>query len=112
MRTLVKLIALTTIVFAFNTQAKSLIKRIDPEVMDKSQDVAMAIETYDGEFYDLSEFAKARKYRGNAEDILKEAAIQLKTGEEIGVNAIRYFFVEKKQTKINKTVAKMPQDEE
>ncbi len=112
MRTLVKLIALTTMVFAFNTQAKTLIKRVDPEVMDQVKEVAMAIETYDGEFYDLSEFAKAHKYRGNAQDILKEAAIQLKNGEEIGVNAIRYFFVEKKDAKMQKTVAKMPQDEE
>lgn len=114
MKTIIKLVALLSIVFSFSTPAKSLIKRVDPEVLDLDKDVAMALETFDGEFFDMAEFNEIRKFRGNAGEILKkDTVILLKSGEEIGVNAIRYFFIEKKMERsMPKTTGKSPNDEE
>lgn len=111
MRTLIKLLALVTVLFAFNTQAKTGIKRLDPELLDKAREVAMAFETYDGEFFDVSELVAIKKFRGNINEMIKAETLKLANGEEINVNAIRYFFVEKKDS-LPKTVAKSPKDDE
>lgn len=92
-----------------SASAKSLIKRVDPNHISRKS-VAMAIETYDGDFYDLSEFVK-KKYKGNAKDIIKKGFIRHKQGGAVEANSIRYFFIEK--LKKNKGLNwKMPQDDE
>lgn len=111
MKAIIKLLALVAVLFAFNTQAKTGIKRLDPELLDKAREVAMAFETYDGEFFDVSEVIAVNKYRGNISDMLKLESLKLKNGEEVNVNAIRYFFVEKTNA-IPKTLAKSPKDDE
>lgn len=111
MSAIIKLLALVTVLFAFNTQAKTGIKRIDPELIDKAREVAMALETYDGEFFDVSEIIAIKKYRGNINEILKAETLKLANGDEISVNAIRYFFVEKKAN-VPGILTKSPKDDE
>lgn len=111
MKAIIKLLALVAVLFAFNTQAKTGIKRLDPELLDKAREVAMAFETYDGEFFDVSEVIAVKKFRGNINEMLKLETLKLSNGEEVNVNAIRYFFVEKTNA-IPKTLDKSPKDDE
>ncbi len=95
--------------------AKSKILRVDIDLAKRTS-VAMAIETYDGEFYDLSEVAGLNKYKGNVKAIKKKDIIRLKNGDELDVNEIRYLFVAKRPVvgpKRPKGISfKMPADEE
>lgn len=83
------------ILFSVNVSAKNYIKRIDPELANKKS-IAMALETYDGEFYDISQFKGLTRYKGNIRRIMRKGLVKLKTGDEIDINAIRYFFVQSK----------------
>lgn len=98
------------ILAASNATAKTFLKRIDPEVASPKA-VAMAIETYDGEFYDLSDFVNLKKYKGNINQILRKGVLSLSTGDEVDVNAIKYFFTQEKIKKLKKR-GKIPADEE
>jgi len=81
------------LIFSANTMAKSKIKRVDIEDAKNRAQVAMAIETYDGHFYDISEFSNVSKHRGNIEKIRNNGEIKLKSGEIIDGHSIRYLFV-------------------
>ena len=108
---------LTALVFSTNAHARSAIKRLEPEMVT-AKAVAMALETYAGDFYDLSDFAKLPKARGNAKIILNRGMVKLKSGEYVDANSIKYFFVHsriaKKPLSILKaeTIEKRPNEEE
>lgn len=89
-----------------SAEAKTLLKRVDVDYVP-TKAVAMALETYDGDFYDLAEFAQQKKYKGNIDQIKNASTLKLKSGEEIDVNGIRYFFIAKK----NRPSMKLPPPE-
>lgn len=93
-----------------SAEARPMLKRVDVEIA-KEGSVAMAIETYDGDFFDLAEFNKMKKYRGNVKAIMDKPTLQLENGEEIDVNGIRYFFVAQKKKKLKIPTHKLPSPE-
>ena len=93
-----------------SAEAKAMLKRVDVEIAKESA-VAMALETYDGEFFDLAEFNKMKKFRGNVKAIMDQPTLQLENGEEIDVNGIRYFFIAKKKKRIKMPMHKLPPPE-
>ncbi|EQC49708.1 hypothetical protein [Bacteriovorax sp. DB6_IX] len=117
MRTTVfKFFTMVILAMTFHMQgyAKSKIKRVDVELAQEKFQVAMAIETYSGEFYDLSEISNVKKTKGNIQDIRNNRDIKLRNGEVIDANSIRYLFVTTKESarKPTKGIFKAPADEE
>ena len=108
-------VVLTSLLFSTNAHAKSVIKRIEPE-MAAAKAVAMALETYDGSFYDIDEVKRVRKSKGNIKKILKKGVIKLKSGEEIDANSIRYFFIRERirsgMAKFDGGLEKRPNEDE
>jgi hypothetical protein len=99
-----------------NVMAKPKLKRVDIDLAKSYGQVAMALETYDGEFYDLSEFVNVAKLKGNIGKLQRKDVIKLKNGDELDVSSVRYLFVTKKpQQRVklpSKSSWKMPADEE
>ena len=92
-------------------EAKTMLKRVEVEAAPE-KGVAMALETYDGEFFDLAEFNAMKKYRGNIKTIMDTPTLKLNSGEEIAVNGIRYFFIANKKVKMPKNPSfKLPPPE-
>ena len=89
---------LVVMMLANSAHAKNVIKRIEPEVATTNS-VAMALETYDGSFHDLSDFKKVKKSRGNISQIMRKGVITLNNGQEVDANSIRYFFVQKPESR-------------
>lgn len=88
-------------------------KRITPEQIQKL-DRAMAIETFNGEFLDITKVAKIRKTFGNLEGLKDGAQIKLANGDVLTARDIRFLYVERlKQQKEKKSiVGRTPHDEE
>ncbi len=87
-----------------SAEARTVLARIDPEVATKKS-VAMALETYNGDFYDVSQIKWVWKTKGNAQKIMKKDYLKLKGGGELDVHSIKYFIVEKK---VRPSALKMP----
>jgi hypothetical protein len=108
-------VILTTLLFS-TAHAKNVIKRIEPE-MASSKAVAMALETFDGSFYDIDEVRRVRKKKGNIKKIMDKGMIKLKSGEYVDATSIRYFFVRQKVSsssvrKFDGAIEKRPNEDE
>lgn len=91
-----------------SAEAKTILQRVDPELANKKS-VAMALETYGGDFYDVSQIKWVWKTRGNAQKMLKKDVLKTKDGELIDVHSIKYFIVETKVNTVkNHLAGKMP----
>lgn len=92
-------------------------KRITPEQIQEL-DRGMAVETYRGEFLDISSIANIRKTFGNLSELKKGQEIKLKNGDFLTAEDIKFLYVErfgerKVEAKKKKfEIAKTPHDEE
>ncbi len=88
-------------------------QRITPEQIQKL-DRAMAIETVNGRFLDISTAAHIKKTFGNVEELKKLGEIKLKDGGYLNAGDIRYLYVERLKAKKAKKleVGRTPHDEE
>ncbi|AYF44917.1 hypothetical protein [Halobacteriovorax sp. Y22] len=91
-------------------------KRITPEQVQKL-DRGMAVETYRGEFLDISSISNIRKTFGNLADLKDGREIRLKNGDTLTAQDIKFLYVErfggdapKRGKKLE--IARTPHDEE
>lgn len=92
-------------------------KRITPEQIQEL-DLGMAVETYRGEFLDISSIANIRKTFGNLSELKKGQEIKLKNGDFLTAEDIKFLYVERfgdrkvEAKKKRFEIAKTPHDEE
>lgn len=92
-------------------------KRITPEQIQEL-DRGMAVETYRGEFLDISSIANIRKTFGNLSELKKGQEIKLKNGDFLTAEDIKFLYVERfgdrkvEAKKKRFEIAKTPHDEE
>lgn len=108
-------LAMLSITIQENVHARTM-KRITPEQIQKL-DRGMAIETYRGEFLDITKVANMRKTFGNLESLKENSELRLNDGGFLTTQEIKFLYVErfgKSQEKgVRKLeVARMPHDEE
>lgn len=87
--------------------------RITPEQVQKL-DRAMAIETHNGRFLDVTAVAHIRKTFGNLEGLKDGKEINLRNGDRLTASDIKYLYVERLRQAKTKSleVGRTPHDEE
>lgn len=91
-------------------------KRITPEQVQKL-DRAMAVETFAGEFLDISSVSNIRKTFGNLADLKDGQEIKLRNGDSLTAQDIKFLYVERfgaqgPQRGKRLEIARTPHDEE
>ena len=90
-------------------------QRITPQQVQKL-DRAMAIETYSGEFLDVTKVAQIKKTFGNVKNFKYGKEIKLANGQYLTASDIRFLYVErlksKKAKKKKYEIGRTPHDEE
>lgn len=113
MKRTTKYVVSSAIVFlmSINTFALSSIKRVEAQYVTPKS-TAMALETHDGYFYDISQVRGVRKKEGNVKKILKKNTLKIRGGERIDISQVKFFFIKTKNGFKPVKEAKRPADEE